>query len=94
MGDLEFFRLISRIYSQSAHAEPASQATPTLAVLATRAADYFPRPCLHRPLSTRQHVLDVASWHGDFRSFDLQFDVDSDTEYDSYFTDTSADIFA
>ena len=35
---LEFFRLISRVYyNQSEHAEPASQATPTLSVSVTQA---------------------------------------------------------
>ena len=97
---LEFFRLISRVYSnESAHAEPASQATPILAVSATPADGLLSQAT---PPSATSAIVDsipcraitLRSDIGEVGTFDLQFDVCSDTEYDSYIMDTSANMFA
>ena len=97
---LEFFRLISRVYSnESAHAEPASQATPILAVSATPADGLLSQAT---PPSATSAIVDSIPCRaitlrpdiGEVGTFDLQFDVCSDTEYDSYIMDTSANMFA
>ena len=96
---LEFFRLISRVYyNQSAHTEPASEATPTLPGSATREDGLLSKAT---PPSAASAIVDSTPSRditlrpdiGEFGTFDLQFDV-SDTEYDSYVMDTSADMFA
>ena len=58
--------------------------------------DYFPRPPSAASAivdSTPSRDITLRPDIGEFGTFDLQFDV-SDTEYDSYVMDTSADMFA
>jgi len=97
---LVFFRLISRVYdNRSAHAEPASQATPIFPASATRADGLLSKampPSAIVDSSPRRETHDITLRPdiGEFGTSDLQFDVCSDTEYDSYIMDTSADMFA
>jgi len=87
---MEFFRLISRVYyNQSAHAEPASQAMPTLPVSATRAEGLLSKATPPSAGSAtaivdstpRRETRDITlrSDIREFGTFDLQFDI-SDTE--------------